>query len=125
MSKYLNRELNYLIRFIIGGFLNTVFGYILFLFFFRLMGFSDFISVMNVYLLAPFFNYIVQRIYVYQTKLKKKFIYFYGAYIISFIFNITIHKLSLNFVNAYLSQLIGILSATIFTYIFTKKLFNI
>lgn len=125
MRKFLYKDLNYLLRFIIGGFLNTVFGYILFLLFFSFLGFPDFISIMNVYLLAPFFNFIVQRFYVYQTKLKNKFIYFYGSYIISFIFNIIIHKLCLNFVNPYLSQFIGILSATVFTFIVTKKLFNV
>ncbi len=124
MSKFLNKEFNYLFRFSVGGLLNTIFGYTIFVIFYKVFGLLDIFSIMIVYIIAPFFNYFIQRIYVYQTKLKRRFIYFYGSYLISFLINILIHKISMNLFNPYISQIIGILTATLFTYIITRNLFK-
>lgn len=110
------------VKFLIVGFINTIFGYGLFSFFIW-VGLHYSLSAFFSTILGVLFNFKTISTLVYNSNDNSLIIKFFGVYGIIYILNIAgIYLLNLYGLNAYISGAVLILPLTILSFLLNKKL---
>lgn len=110
------------VRFLIVGFINTIFGYGLFSFFIWI-GLHYSLSAFFSTILGVLFNFKTISTLVYDSHDNSLIVRFFGVYGIIYILNITgLYLLNLYGLNAYISGAVLILPLTVISFLLNKKL---
>ncbi len=110
------------VRFLFIGILNTLVGYLFFVFFYFILH-EELLSLLFAYIFGIIFNYSTYSKYVFTVRDQRIFINFVLIYILSFIVNSIILKLLIfeYLINTYIAQFISLFFVVPILYILNKK----
>ncbi len=110
------------VRFLFIGILNTLIGYLFFIFFYFILH-EELVSLLLAYIFGIIFNYSTYSKYVFTVSDRRIFSNFILIYILSFVLNsILLKSMIVGYsINTYIAQFISLLFIVPILYILNKK----